>query len=270
MKEEKGTDSLLNEIKQIVIRPVVRNKFSGVSSYVKTTTKIGTELNGDTGLYKTGLSPKEASDFEVALNLPKGTLGPKSSWWGDLVIRLNNDKPTFISFSGPMDEITYRVLLQSSKVANSEIEIGRFPNVGFYIDDPEMKAAAESQIIDYELDAIEEFQQATLETKRSMLRIFGKKGLDDMSETMIKSELYKKMKSNPKQFIEFIKDPNMKIRSLLEEAIEKRVITKKGPYFYNGEDMIGGSTDEVIAYLSDIKNQTVKLAIETKVKKARK
>lgn len=268
MEKTKETTTI-DEIKSIIVKPITRPKFSGVSSYVKTTTKISTEMN-EHGVYKTGLSPKEATDFEIALGLPKGTLGPKSPWWGDITIRLNNDKPTFFSFAGVMDEITYRVLLQSSKAANSELEVSKYPNIGFYIDDPEAKAAVESTQIDYELEAIDEFQKATIENKRSLLRIFGKKGLDDMNETMIKTELYKRMKANPKLFVEYIRDPHMKVRSLLEECVEKRVITKKGSYYYNGEDMIGASTDEVIAYLSDIKNQTVKLALETKVKKARK
>ena len=62
----------------------------------------------------------------------------------------------------------------------------------------------------------------------------------------------------------------MKVRALLEECLEKRVLVKKGPYYYNGEDMIGSSTDEVLAYLTDIKNQTAKLALENRVRKARK
>ena len=263
-------DEILDSIKTIVIRPVTRLKFSGVSAYTRTTTKISTEINGETGLYKTGLTAKEAKDFEEALALPKGSLGPKSPWWGDIVIRLNNDKATYFSFSGVLDEIKYRVLVQSSKIANSELDIYNSPNVGFYIDDPEEKAKVESMSIDYELDAIEEFQKASVETKRSLLRLFGKKGLDDISETMLKAELYKKMKANPKMFVQYVKDPAMKVRALLEEAIEKRVLSKKGVYFYNGEDLIGSSTDEVIGYLSDIKNQTVKLAIENRVRKATK
>jgi len=258
------------EIKSIVVKPVTRIKFSGVSAYSRTQIVIGTELDGETGLYKTGLTPKEVKEFEDALSLPKGTLNPKSDWWGSITIRLNQDKPTYFTFSGAMDEIKYRVLRASSKVANSELDISKSPNVGFYIDDPEAKAAVESAMIDYELDAIEEFTKSSIETKRSLLRIFGKKGLDDMSETMIKAELYKKMKSDPKQFVEFATDPNMKVRALLEECIEKRVLVKKGPYYYNGEDMIGSSTDEVIAYLTDIKNQTAKLALENRVRKARK
>lgn len=257
-------------IKSIVIRPVTRIKFSGVSSYTRTTTKITTEINGDTGLYKTGLTTKEAKDFEEALSLPKGTLGPKSPWWGDITIRLNNDKPTYFSFSGALDEIRYRVLIASSKVANSELDIHKHPNTGFFIDDPEAKAKIESMSIDFELDAIEEFQKASIETKRSLLRLFGKKGLDDMSETMLKAELFKKMKADPKLFVEYVRDPNMKVRALLEEALEKRVLSKKGPYFFNGEDQIGSSTDEVLGYLTDVKNQTAKLAIENRVRKARK
>jgi hypothetical protein len=56
---------------------------------------------------------------------------------------------------------------------------------------------------------------------------------------------------------------------LIEELIEVGMIKRKGNYYYNGEDLIGSSTDEVVAYLSDIKNQSVKLNLETKLKKYR-
>ena len=74
---------------------------------------------------------------------------------------------------------------------------------------------------------------------------------------------------NEKDFKEFIRISKAKetpTKALLEALIEKDIIKKKGTYFYNGEDLLGSSTDEVVSYLTDIKNQAVKLALQGKLK----
>ena len=52
------------ELKQYVIRPIIRNKFSGQSYYNKTLTVImGAQLSQN-GLYKTGLNVSEEEYYE--------------------------------------------------------------------------------------------------------------------------------------------------------------------------------------------------------------
>lgn len=257
-------------IKTLVIRPITKIKFSGVSSYVKSKTVFTTQLDANTGLYKNGLTSAEEAEFEKELNLPKGTLNKKSLFWGDLEIILNNDKPTFFTLMGIMDTIKERVMKAHDKIANSEFELSKLPGALFFIDDPEEKAKLESTVIEYKLAAIEKFQTATIEEKRSALRVFGKLGIDNMSETMVKAELFKEVEKNPKIFLDTLNDPNMKVRALLSEALEKQIIKKRGHTFYNGEDPIGSSTDAAIEYLSDIKYQQVKISIMERLKKARK
>lgn len=269
-------EQVIEGVKQIVIRPITKTKFSGISSYVKTKTIYTTQLDQKTGLYKNGLTLKEEKEYEIALNLPAGTLSKKqdlnkgSNFWGDIEIILNNDKPTFFTLMGPMDEIKEKVIRAHDKIANSEFELSKKPGCLFFIDDPEEKAKLESSVIEYKLLAIEKFQDLAIEEKRSLLRVLGKSGIDNMSETMVKTELFKKVEDNPKHFLDTANDPNMKIRSLLSEAIEKRVLTKRSSTFFYEEDAIGSSTDAAIEFLTDVKNQMTKLGIENKVKKLRK
>lgn len=258
-------------VKTLVIKPIVKAKFSGVSSYSKTQTVFcGAELDLN-GLYKTGLDREKEKHYEHVLNLAPGTLGKKSTFWGDLEIRINNDKPTRFPLSGYMDELKEYVIRAHSKIANSELHLMANPQAMFFIDDPEEKAKLESQKMDYELEAIDSFTTLPIEDKRSMLRLYGKSGIDNMSETMIKAELYKEVKKDPVYFVKTLQNPKlMKAHALLKELVEKRVVTKKGAYYYNNEDMIGASTDEAISYLNNIKNQQIKLALENKVKNLRK
>lgn len=261
----------MEELKVLVIKPVVKPKFSGVSSYSKTQTVFcGAELDSN-GLYKTGLTKEQEKHYEKELGLAPGTLGKKSTFWGDLEIRLNNDKSTRLTLSGPMDELKESVIKQHSKIANSELHLGNSPSAMFYIDDPEEKAKLESAKIDYELQALDEFTTLSIEDKRAMLRLYGHSGVDDMSETMVKAELYKEVKKDPMYFVKKLAKPSeMKNEALLKELVEKRIVTKKGAHYMYNEDILGASTDAALGYLADPKNQSVKLILMDKVKQLRK
>lgn len=257
--------------KQYVIRPIIRNKFSGQSYYNKTLTVImGAQLSS-TGLYKTGLSTEDEAYYEKELNLPKGTLSRRNAdFWGDMEVRLRNDKLTIFNIVNAYDELKFRMLQEHDWIANTEHDVPGNSTARFYIYDPEAASKIEAAKMEFEFAAIEAFTVASIEEKRGLLRIFGKRGVDSMSETMVKAELYKEVKKDPKEFLRLIKSKDTPTRALLEALLEKEVIKKKGTYFYNGEDLLGSSTDEVVGYLSDLKNQAVKIALENKLKPSKK
>lgn len=257
--------------KQYVIRPIIRNKFSGQSYYNKTLTVImGAQLS-NTGLYKTGLSTEDEAYYEKELNLPKGTLSKRNAdFWGDMEVRLRNDKLTIFNIVNAYDELKFRMLQEHDWIANTEHDVPGNSTAKFYIYDPEAASKIEAAKMEFEFAAIEAFTVASIEEKRGLLRIFGKRGVDSMSETMVKAELYKEVKKDPKEFLRLIKSKDTPTRALLEALLEKEVIKKKGTYFYNGEDLLGSSTDEVVSYLSDLKNQAVKIALENKLKPSKK
>jgi hypothetical protein len=254
-------------LKQYVIRPIIRNKFSGQSYYNKTLTVImGAQLSQN-GLYKTGLSLADQEHFEKELNLTKGTLSARNGeFWGDMEVRLRNDKLTIFNIVNAYDELKFRMLQQHDWIANTEHDVQGNSTARFYIYDPEAASKIEDAKMEFEFAAIEAFSNATVEERRGLLRVFGKKGVDLMSETMVKTELYKQVKSDPKEFIRLATAKDTPVRALIEALIEKSILKKKGTYFYNGEDLLGSSTDEVVSYLSDLKNQAVKLALEGKLK----
>jgi len=256
--------------KQLVIKPRLRNKFSGLSSYSRTKTPIeGAQLN-KFGWYNTGLTEDEERKYEKLLGLKQGELSKKSPFWGTVLkITLNNDKPTFIGLSGELDELKYKVILEHEKIANNYMELQKNPNAEFYIDDPESIAAMEASKIDLEMEAMEAMFKTTIEEKRGLLRLYGKKETQKMTESMVKATLAKLIKENPEEFIHKTKDKALKTKMLIEELLEVGLFKKKGNYYYNGEDLIGTSTEEIVGYLTDMKNQSVKLNLENKLKKYR-
>ncbi len=253
--------------RQYVIRPIIRNKFSGQSYYNKTQTVIGGAQLSANGLYKTGLSVTDEADFEKELNLPKGTLSKRNAdFWGDMEVRLRNDKLTIFNIVNAYDELRFRMLQEHDKIARTEHDVVGNSTALFYIYDPEAASKIEDAKMEHEFTAMEAFHNTTVEERRGLLRIYGKRGVESMSETMVKTELFKEVKKDFKEFTRLATAKTTPIRALLEALIEKDIVKKKGTYFYNGEDLLGSSTDEVVGYLMDIKNQAVKLALEGKLK----
>jgi len=259
-------------MEQIIIKPLSRPKFSGISSHSKTFTVItGAQLD-QTGLYKTGLTKEDEAKYESDLNLPKGTLSKRNSdFWGTLDIRLFNDKPTYFSIASPLDEIKYKVILQHSLIANNEMEILNNPMVGFYIEDLESKAKVEEIGLNLEFEAMQILMDSTIEDKRGLLKVYpNTKGVDTFSETMVKTELMKRVKENPKRFIELSQDPDLKVRILIEDLLNSGKLIKKGSFYnYEGE-VIGSSIESAISYFKDLKNQSVKLVAEQDIKNSKK
>lgn len=259
---------------EIKIKRIPKPGYFGISAYSKSTTGgIGAEIakNG----YNTGLTSEEEKYFEEKLGLKPGELNKTSKWWGevfniDYTIKLFNTKTTTIFINGPLDQLKYKVLLASTKIANSELERHNNPNVEFYIVNEELQAKAESDKMDMEMQCMELITSLSPDKKRDALRLFGKFNLGDLSETVVKSELYKISKKDPKLFIEVLNDKNLETKMLLEELCEYRIINKKGNYYTNGDDTIASSTDEAIEYLKNIKNQSVVLAMKTRLKKTKK
>lgn len=258
--------------KEVIIRRIPRAGFFGITAFPKSTVGLGAEL-GKHG-FKTGLTKDEEAYYEDKLGLKPGDLNPHSKWWGDVfnvehIIRLFSTKSTTLVLDSPLSQVKYKVLLASSKIAPSEIEKNK-PGAEFYIVDEEAKAKMENEIFDYEWEGMELVLKLTPEEKRGALRLFGKKGVDTMSETVLKAELRKQIEKDPKLFVDTLKDKRLKTRMFIEDLIEHNVLKRSGNYYMNGEDTIATSTDECIEFFEDIKNQSVKLALETRLKKAKK
>lgn len=258
--------------RQIVIKPIVRPQFSGIAAHAGTSVVFqGAQIDANSGTYKTGLTVAEETEFEKALNLTPGTLNKRNAeFWGNLPIRLNKDKTTYIEIVSVLDELKYRTLLERSTVANSDLEKLKNPQAQFYIEDVEAKAKVEELIIDAKFDAFEKFNNLTTDEKKGYLRLYGKRGVDNLSDKIIKTELYKEIDKDPKKFLTLANDADITLRISIEEMLESGRVKKKGNYYSFENEILGSTIDSVIAYFKDIKNQSMKIAVENEVKQAKK
>lgn len=258
----------------VKIKNAAKTGYFGISSYAKSVTTLGCEMSHKGGYFKTGLTEDEERYYEEQLKLEKGMLNKHSKWWSEVFnvvhpIRLNRTKSTELILDNPINQLKYRALLENSKVANSEIEKSR-PNIEFFIDDGEAKAKSENELFNYEFEGMGAIHKMSPEEKRGNLRLFGKKGVDTVSEGMLNAQLVLELKKDPKLFVETISDKDVITKAFIQELIEKHLIKRKGNYYLHGEDTIANSTEECVEYFNDIKNQSVKLTLTTRLNKLKK
>lgn len=259
------------QTRTIVIKPVTKAKFSGQSSYSNTHTVYeGAQLGK--GGYKTGLTKEEEIKFAEELNLPKGTLSRQNKeFWGSILqLNLPNDKPYYFTIDSLIDEIKFKVIQQHSSIANNELELAKNPHCEFYIEDKESKAKVEETAINFKMEATEKFMELTGEQKKGILKLYGKRGVNDMSDVMIKTQLFKEVEADPKKFLILCKNPDITLRIEIEDMLEAGVLLKKGQYYQFEEEVIGNSIDAVIAFFKDYKNQSLKIAAKTASDKKKK
>ncbi len=250
--------------------------YFGIVSYPNSVTTICCQI-GNKGAYNTGLSPEEEAYYESKLSsigVKPGDLGKHSKWWEYFNtelggIRLFNTKATELMLDNEINQLKYKVLLANDKVAKSEIERNK-PGIQFYIDDEEAKAKDELKTLNFELEGMKLILELTPEEVKGSLRLFGKAGLDLMSTSTSQAQLMQEMKKNPKNFFDIMKDKDLSTKMFVQELVERKLITRKGNYYIHGDDTIANTTNEAVEYFNDSKNQSVKLALETRLKKLKK
>ncbi len=254
----------------IKIKNATRANSFGIAAFDKAITTIVCALTPRG--YKTGLTKEEEEHYEKAIGLKPGELSRHSIWWGDVfntihTIRLKRSKTNELVLDNPINQLRYKVLLASSKIANSEIE--KNPDSEFFIDNQELRAQAENEAFNYEFEAMGMIHKLTPEEKRGSLRLFGKKGIDDMKELMLNAELVKELKKDPKKFVETMNDKDLKTKVFIAELIERRLISRKGNNYVQGDDVIASGSDECVNYFNDIKNQSKRLILQNALDKAK-
>lgn len=258
---------------EVKIKKSPKVGYFGIISYPKSVTTIGCQLDLKGG-FKSGLTEEEERYYEKELNLQPNQLSKHSKWWGDVFnveypIRLNNTKTTELVLDNSINQLKYKVLLAHSDVANSDADKNK-PGVSFYIVDEEAKAKEELKTLNFELEGMKYVLGLTSEEKKGALRLFGKSGLDEMSDDISSAQLMQEMKKDPKKFFDIVTDKELKTKMFIYELLERKLLKRTGNYFIHNEDTIANSTDECVQYFNNPKNQSVKLALETKLKKSKK
>jgi hypothetical protein len=248
----------------VKLRRAGRAGFNGLKSYPRSVTTLGCQLS-KTG-FKTGLTKDEESYYEGVLDLKPGTLSRHSKWWGevfnnDYPIRLDNNKTNELLTDNAMGQLKYKVLLEHSRIGKSEAEQYN-PEVIFYIDDQEAKAKKELETFNFELEGMTLIIGMSPTEKRSALRLLNKRGVDEMSENILKQQLHLEMKRDPKAFFDTMTDKQLMAKAWIYELVEKGFLEKKGLYFIHNDETIANNIDECVQYFNNPRNASVTLTLK--------
>ena len=257
----------------VMIKAVERAGFHGKTAHMGTGTAFEGAQLGKQG-YKTGLTIKQEEEYCKELGLPVGTLSKhnRDFWARALNIRIDHNKPYPFIVGGLLDEIKLGALLENNRVVKNELELKKNPRAEFYIVDKEAKAIVEEAAIDTKMSALNKLGELSATEQRGFLKLYGVRGLSDVSEAFVKTSLFKEVDKDPKRFMTLVNNPDIKLRIDIHEMLEEGKLQKKGNYYHFNDEMIGSSMDLVVAYFKDISNQSILIAVkaETKAKKASK
>lgn len=228
------------------------------------------------GAYKTGLTKEESKMMEDYLGLEPGEISPypkkgKDGFYflADLCKPMNGAKGV-LNLTDPREFILYRAALVSTRVCNHEGERDKWPSAVFTIINEEAAAKGKFEKVNYKFEAYDKLKKLTPEEMRGVAKIFEIPITKNSSENVIKTKLLELIERDAKEFLSVVDSPILKTRILVKDAISFGKIVRAGNVYKYGDEPLGFTPDEVIAYLDNIKNSTLKGAIIAAIKKAEK
>lgn len=221
---------------------------------------------------QTGLSEDDRKYFEYRLGLPKGTLLPTNfNFWGKQRITFKKKGKVLHIDSNDEDLLNYKWLVVHKLVATSRAELKSDPSKVFLITSDEIDSKENNSKFDKITEAVLASSKMTLDAKINFLNIFksGKFKVNrNATSEYINSIISKIVLQETEEFLLLTKDKDYEYRVLLLKLIEEDVIVKRNnSYFLKGEDdAFANSTAEVIAFLSNPKNNAIIVSLKAKIK----
>lgn len=259
----------------VKIKPIERERWHGKTNNESFTQpiKLKALVNVKTGKYDTGLSDEDRKRLEKITGLDLSDIynpiKPHPFWDTEAATLTLPNHTIILNTDNPLEEIKYHIAKASKFVANSliEYENGNFPDAMFVIVNEEEEAKLKSKKAELRLQAFKKAEKLSLEEKQDLIIIITGKNLKKQSTDFISAELDKILVEKPEIFLEYVSKDKIYLSTyaMILEAVQKGVINKKGDTYYYMDFLLGSNINEAISFLSDIKNQGVKIAIIEKI-----
>jgi hypothetical protein len=219
----------------------------------------------------TGLTEEQATQLEKELKLKPETLTPyNKEFWGNFRISVGQEG-LVLDTNDPSDYIKYKVLLAGPfAITPDEEGTAKALTAEVIVTSVEKQARAKNKLYEIKDEASAKKRNMSLEDMRDFLVVYneGKLRLSkDHKDEWIRSEVGRIADEDSAKFNTVLEDPYYKGKILVNQAISVGAMTRLGPkYFMTGEmDPIGTNIAEAIDYLYDPTNQSILLAIKSKI-----
>jgi len=239
----------------VTLRQTSRDSWSGVRRYKNCSVYLAPYLTRSGGRY-TGLSREDETKLGEALRVD---LSPSSEYWDTFFIRVS-DSDVVIDTNTPEGELKYLFLKNHKRVANGLSDRTK-PGANFVLINDDEQAKEINKRNKVKREAFREFDKLSLSDMRKCLRLFGHAS-DSLSNELVEQKMNELIDENPQRFLDKWVDNKFRVVEFqLEDAVSKNVIRKNRNLYQYGTEIIGRSKDEAIAFLEDVKNQDIKMAI---------
>lgn len=218
---------------------------------------------------------KELLEKELKIDLSIYKKPKEENFWLNYELILGKDT-LFLHLDKPMDYIAWKLCLALEKdFAPSEAKVQDKASYSYYLVDIEEEVEEKAAKADIEEQAWMAYAELKKDRTKmiQVLSLYGKKvnpktTSDSFLSTSI-SDIFKRSLSAMKDFVDTVNDPDFDYKVLIEKAVnEGALVRRKNNYFLPEGDKLAASTQQMVDYLRDTKNQDVYMLIEQRVKNA--
>jgi len=244
---------------EAILQNVTTNTWTQVPRYADCNHYIGTYYKRNGQRY-TGLDDAVLRErLEKELNVD---LKPNSSFWDNFAVRIGTKEVILNTDAGAEEELRYYFLRNHKRVA---FGTGYKPGADYRLVDQDAVAKVANVKNKLLRQAFAALDKLTPEEMRKALRLFGYRA-ENVTAEVAESTLTNLVTENPQQFLDiWVNNKNKDVQFLIEEASAANIIRKNKTIYKYGTDILGYTLEDAILYLSNPKNQDVKLAIITQL-----
>ena len=234
-----------------------------------------------TGAFVNVLTTSEKDFLENIMGLDKNALSvhrKNDNFWLNFTVRLTKGD-NYLDMSNPEDYIKYKVLLANKDfIAGSLSDLQDKPKATYQFviisSGEEIKENNKNLSISMEAYMLLGKHQEDKELLKFVAETLSGRPISNNAELgFITSTIHKLIQTNPKTFVELLKDPYIQTKVLLQKCIENNIVRKRGDYLYlssTNEPLCGPGEDPTLSvaakYLNIPKNQELKFTLEAKLK----
>lgn len=248
----------------IKIKPITKDSWAGMNRFPKCKDTIAPLQRN--GAYAVDLGTDEdRRDLEKKLDLKQGDLSPFSKFWRDFTVHIH-DKELILDLENPMDYISYKVLMASPRVAESDKDEDRVkkPKAEYAIFNEEEKAKRENMKVTLKKKAWKIFNSSSAKQMRDILKLLGVQAHNATTE-IVENKLSEIVENSPEKVIAIKEDSQFKMKVFLSDCIRVKALRRNaGAYFY-GDIHLGHDEERTIVFLEDPENQEILLALKKKL-----
>jgi len=239
---------------KVVVRPINRNMWAGVTQYKNCHTTISPYLTRTGRLY-TGLTSEDEKRLGEKLRMDLSNLSP---FWVTFNIKMGA-KDLILDLEDSYDELRYIFLKGHKRVANGLGD--RKATANYVIINEEAEAKELNIRSKLKRQALREFDKMSISDMRKCLRILGNNA-EVMSNEVVEQKLGDLVETDPTSFLEkWVNNTRKDTEYLIQEAVAKNVLRKNKNIYKYGTDVVGHNLDEVVSFIEKPENQDIKFAI---------